>query len=166
MIRNDYQQDTLPRGMTVLYDGRCGFCLQLRRWAERQPATLPIRFLPQQHPETSRRFPGLCFAQDRLGRPSELVVVDPAGEVHRDTEAYLAILSAMCRYERLARQMLRPAMRPLVRRFFKLAATQRHRLSALLHLKPEPLEHALRQVDEPVCVFQPDAPRTRRLRCN
>lgn len=152
--------------MTVLYDGRCGFCLRLRQWAERQRTTVPVRFVPQQHPEARRLFPGLVFGHDRRGRPSELVVVDPAGRVFRDTDAYLAILSVMRRYKQLARQMRRPAFRPLTRRFFKLAAAQRHRLSTLLRLKPEPLERALCQVAEPACVLEPVQPHTRRTPCN
>ena len=149
--------------LTVLYDGHCGFCLQLRRWAERQDTDPPIAFLQQQHPEVVRRFPTLSLAHDAKDRPTELVAIDSAGHVFRETDAYLAVLHCMRRYRTLASRLNRPALRPLARRFFLLAATNRHRLSALLRLKPEPFEQALRCVAEPCCPLPSDPSHARSL---
>lgn len=115
----------------VLYDPACGFCVSCRRWLERQPAWVPLEFLPAGSDAAAAAFPGLA------GTGEELTVVASDGSVYRADAAWLVCLWALQEYRGLAERLSSPALLPYARHAFELVARNRKEISRALGLLPE-----------------------------
>lgn len=133
------------RSLSVLYDETCGFCVSCARWLGEQRALVGLECLPAGSVETARRFPELR----RAGGKEELVVVDDAGGVYRDTHAWLMVLWALEDYRAWAQRLSRPALMPLARNAFELLSSNRRRLSDWLHLEDEAVRQQLERAGPP-----------------
>lgn len=132
----------------VIYDSRCGFCVSCRAWLERQPAYLPLEFLPARSEATASLFPGL----ERPDAPEELTVVSDEGEVWRGSKAWLLCLWALAEYREWAERLSSPALLPLTREFFEFVSRNRAGISRRLGLLSEQeLVERLSQVSSPAC---------------
>lgn len=98
------------RFLTVLFDAHCGVCREARAWLERQPAFLPLEFVPAGSAAARERFPGLNHA-DTLRR---LTVVSDRGAVYRGTGAWLMVLWALRGWRDRAITLSWPPLRPVV----------------------------------------------------
>uniref|UniRef100_UPI0038D3E06E thiol-disulfide oxidoreductase DCC family protein n=1 Tax=Streptomyces shenzhenensis TaxID=943815 RepID=UPI0038D3E06E len=78
-------------GLTVLYDAECSLCTFLRDWLGRQPQLVPLDLVPAGSEEARRRFPDL----DHSATLDEVTVVGDAGQVYRDTAAWIVVLWAL-----------------------------------------------------------------------
>ena len=121
------------RGLTVLYDARCGFCVSCRRWLEGQPQLVPLELLPAGSPEARRRFPTLRHAEP----PDELIAIDDAGGVSRGSDAWITCLYALEDYREWSLRLAQPSLRPLARAAFEWLSQSRRTLSRALRLAPE-----------------------------
>ncbi len=89
------------RRLTVLYDAECSLCAFLRDWLARQPQLVPLELVPAGSDEARRRFPGL----DHRATLDEITVVGDAGQVYRDTAAWIVTLWALRAYRPLAHRL-------------------------------------------------------------
>ena len=98
-------------GLTVLYDAECGLCTFLRDWLGRQPQLVPLDLVPAGSAEARRRFPDL----DHSATLDEVTVVGDAGQVYRDTAAWIVVLWALREQRPLAHRLSTPAGARLAR---------------------------------------------------
>ena len=89
------------RRLTVLYDARCDLCGFLRDWLVRQPQLVPLEMVPAGSQEARRRFPGL----DHRATLDEITVIGDAGQVYRDTAAWIVTLWALREHRALAHRL-------------------------------------------------------------
>ena len=122
------------RGLVVLYDARCGFCVRCRRWLEAEPKFLPLEFLAAGSSASRARFPTLPAPEEA---PEELVVVDDEGGLYYGAEAWIICLYALRDYREWSVRLARPALRPLARVAFEWLSRNRKSLSRRLGLTPE-----------------------------
>ncbi len=108
------------RGLFVLYDGTCGFCIKCAAWLNTQAQLVPLRCLSAADPEVQEIFWGA-----RRPGEDELVVVDAEGGVYRGGDAFLMALWALRDYRKWARRLARPALRPFARGLFELVSSNR-----------------------------------------
>ena len=121
------------RGLVVLYDAHCGFCVRCRKWLEHEPKYLPMTFLPAGSPPARARFPTLY--QDDVRE--ELVVIDDEGGVYRGTDAWIICLYALQDHRDWSVRLARPGLRPFARVAFEWLSNNRKALSQTLRLAPE-----------------------------
>ena len=112
----------------VLYDGECALCRRVRGWLDRQPAFVPLAYIPLQSPEVTCRFPGI----ERYHPEEQLIVVSDAGELWRGESAWITELWALREYREWAQRLAHPALRPFARRACALISENRHGLSRWL----------------------------------
>jgi predicted DCC family thiol-disulfide oxidoreductase YuxK len=139
--------EAAKKRLFVLYDDKCGLCLELKRWAAMQPAFLELVFLPAGSQEALRLFPGLATP----GRPEELIVISDEGGVYRDVRAYIMCLYALMEYREWAMRLSSPTLMPLARQAFQLVSRNRGRLSAWLGTEETRLAAKLQQQPPPLC---------------
>ncbi|MEM9414779.1 MAG: DCC1-like thiol-disulfide oxidoreductase family protein [Planctomycetota bacterium] len=138
--------------LTVLYDPTCGLCVRCRQWLAKQPALIPLRFVPQGSRRQLAMFPGLATHTDEQGRPEELVVVDDAGRVYRNDKAWVMCFYALREYRSLSMRLAKPGMAGLARRAYHLIAANRRALSWLIGGdEAEVAERLRRSIDPPRC---------------
>ena len=136
--------------LTVFYDERCEMCRRCRDWLSRQPAFVPLQFIPLQSPLLEQRYPGLAAFQPE----KEILVVDDDGGIYRGGGAWLMCLWATQTYREWAERLAHPALFPLVKKFCTLVSHNRLAISALLsRRKPEDLATEIEANAE---VFCPD----------
>ncbi|MGY4982544.1 thiol-disulfide oxidoreductase DCC family protein [Streptomyces sp. 900105755] len=99
------------RGLTVLYDAECTLCTHLRDWLVRQPQLVPLELVPAGSAEARTRFPDL----DHSATFDEVTVVGDAGQVYRDTAAWIVVLWALREQRPLAHRLSTPAGARLAR---------------------------------------------------
>lgn len=142
-------------GLTVFYDRSCGFCLACRRWLERQPAFLPLRFVP------SAGLPPALLAPVG-GDPSDaedLIVVSDEGGIYRGARGWIMCLWALREYRGLSERLATPALMPFARRAFEFVSRNRMSFSRRLGLLPESdLAETLGSLPAPTCALP--APQT------
>jgi predicted DCC family thiol-disulfide oxidoreductase YuxK len=112
----------------VLYDGKCDLCRRVRVWLDRQPAFVPLAFLPLQSSEVGRRFPGI----EQFRPDEQLIVVSDTGDLWRGESAWITILWALREYREWAARLAHPTLRPFARQACALVSENRHRLSTWL----------------------------------
>ena len=110
----------------VLFDQECGLCQRCRRWLERQPAFVELRFVPLQSPEIGSRFPGV----ERFDPREQLVVVSDEGAVYQGSHAWIMCLWALREYREWSERLASPALLPWARRACELVSENRLSLSA------------------------------------
>jgi predicted DCC family thiol-disulfide oxidoreductase YuxK len=136
------------QALTVLYDGRCGLCRDIKRWLEREPAYVPLVLLPAGSAEALARFPGVAAG--------ELAVISDTGQVWLGDRAFLLCLWALKEYRSWAMRLATPALLPLARQAFAALSSGRFAISVLLGLRGEAeIQQALRAVPLPACEVQP-----------
>jgi predicted DCC family thiol-disulfide oxidoreductase YuxK len=96
---------TPVRRLTVLYDAGCSLCAFLRDWLVRQPQLVPLEMVPAGSEEARRRYPGL----DHRATLEEITVVGDAGQVYRDTAAWIVTLWALREHRPLAHRLSTPS---------------------------------------------------------
>ncbi|MET7730953.1 DCC1-like thiol-disulfide oxidoreductase family protein [Streptomyces sp. NPDC005402] len=96
---------TPVRRLTVLYDADCSLCAFLRDWLVRQPQLVPLEMVPAGSEEARRRYPGL----DHRATLEEITVVGDAGQVYRDTAAWIVTLWALREHRPLAHRLSTPS---------------------------------------------------------
>ncbi len=110
----------------VLFDAQCGLCRQCRRWLERQPAFIELRFIALQSPEAACRFPGI----EEFKPAEQLVVVSDEGLVYQGSHAWIMCLYALREYREWSQRLASPALLPWARRVCELVSENRLPLSA------------------------------------
>lgn len=110
----------------VLFDSQCALCRQCRRWLERQPAFIELRFLPLQSAEVAARFPGI----EQFNPREQLVVVSDEGAVYQGSHAWIMCLYALREYRAWSQRLASPALLPWARRACELVSDNRLSLSA------------------------------------
>lgn len=109
----------------VLYDARCELCRRCRVWLARQPAFVPLAFIPLQSPGLAARFPGI----ERLQPERGIVVIDDAGRVWQGGAAWVMCLWALREYREWAQRLAHPLLLPLARRVCELVSDHRNEIS-------------------------------------
>ncbi len=138
--------------LTVLYDPTCGLCVRCRQWLAKQPALIPLRFVPQGSARQEQLFPGFITLTDDQGRPEELVVIDDAGGVYRNDKAWVMCFYALREYRALSMRLAKPGMAGLARRAYHLIAANRRALSWLTGgAEDEVVARLRREHDPPRC---------------
>ncbi|MDX3834571.1 thiol-disulfide oxidoreductase DCC family protein [Streptomyces europaeiscabiei] len=99
------------RGLTVLYDARCGLCAFLREWLGRQRQLVPLGFVAAGSEEARRLFPSL----DHGTTLEEITIVGDGGQVYRGTAAWIVCLWALREQRPLAHRLSTPAGARLAR---------------------------------------------------
>lgn len=122
------------KALKIYFDGRCGLCVWLVRWLERQQQIIPLRCVPKHE--------GI----------DDLVVVADSGEYWRGDSAWLIVLWALVDYRQWAYRLGSPALLPLARRMFTVLSQNRHQAAVWLKLKSDDeLANRLREVTVPPC---------------
>lgn len=138
--------------LTVLYDPTCGLCVRCRQWLAKQPALIPMRFVPQGSAQQEKLYPGFITLTDDQGRAEELVVIDDAGGVYRNDKAWVMCFYALREYRALSMRLARPGMSGLARRAYHLIAANRRALSWLTGGAEDAVVARLRnEFDPPRC---------------
>ena len=133
----------------VIYDATCELCRRCRVWLARQPAFVPLIFVPLQSLDLSRRFPGI----ERLHPEEEIVVINELGEVWQGGAAWVMCLWALCEYREWSQRLANPLLLPLARRACGLVSARRHDVSRWLATETTPrLAQRLAAEREPACV--------------
>ena len=112
----------------VLFDGECALCHRCRRWLERQPAYVELRFVPLRSPVAAYRFPG----NERFHPEEQLLAVTDTGEVYQGPHAWIMCLWALREYRAWAQRLASPTLLPWARRVCELVSENRLTLSAWL----------------------------------
>jgi predicted DCC family thiol-disulfide oxidoreductase YuxK len=132
----------------VVYDPACGLCSEIRNWLMRQPAYVPLRFVPSGSPEARRRFPMLPGG--------DLAVISDAGDLWLGDSAWIICLWALREYRLWSYRFSRPALLPLAQQIFTLLSQNRTKLSNWLRLRSDvELGELLKGVRVPACQIQP-----------
>ncbi|MGB0768721.1 MAG: DCC1-like thiol-disulfide oxidoreductase family protein [Phycisphaeraceae bacterium] len=118
--------------LTVLYDPSSDFCVRCRRWLEREPKTIALRFAPRGSSRQARLYPDLELQPDDRGPLEELVVIDDRNRVYRGDKAWVVCLYALRRTRALAVRLSRPGMTGLARRAYALVSRDGLALWALM----------------------------------
>ena len=113
------------RTLYVLFDAQCALCRQCRRWLERQPAFLELRFLPLGAAEVPCLFPGIERFQPR----EQLVVVSDEGAVYQGGYAWVMCLYALREYRGWSQRLANPLLLPWARRVCELVSENRLTIS-------------------------------------
>jgi predicted DCC family thiol-disulfide oxidoreductase YuxK len=116
--------------LTILYDAGCELCQRARAWMEREPAFVPLEFLPCASDEARRRFGVIPW----LG--AELVVVADDGRVWAGPAAFLTCLWALRRHREWSLRLASPELAPLAERVFHALSGRRQAISSLLSHRP------------------------------
>ncbi len=111
----------------VLFDQECGLCRRCRRWLERQPAFVELRFVALQSPEIADRFPGV---EEQFHPREQLVVVSDEGAVYQGSHAWIMCLWALREYREWSQRLASPVLLPWARRACELVSENRLSLSA------------------------------------
>jgi predicted DCC family thiol-disulfide oxidoreductase YuxK len=119
----------------ILYDATCAVCRSCRVWLDRQPAFVPLVFVPLQSSDLERRFPGI----GALHPEQEIVVVSDGGEVWQGGSAWVMCLWALVDYREWAQRLASPVLLPLARRACALFSERRHDISRWLETDPDPV---------------------------
>jgi predicted DCC family thiol-disulfide oxidoreductase YuxK len=112
-----------PRGLTVLYDEKCPFCVRCAAWLAREPSFLPLELLPAGGDVAAERYGSIPW------RGSELVVVSDEGDVWAGAAGFVICLWALTRYREWSVRFAAPSLAPLAERVFALLSAERHRLA-------------------------------------
>ena len=110
----------------VLFDAECGLCRQCRRWLERQPTFVELRFVALQSPEAACRFPGI----EQFNPREQLLVVSDEGAVYQGSYAWIMCLWALREYREWSQRLASPALLPLARKACELLSDNRLTLSS------------------------------------
>jgi predicted DCC family thiol-disulfide oxidoreductase YuxK len=124
----------------VLFDAQCELCLRCRNWLIKQPAFVPLVFIPLQSVEAQRRFPGI----DAFRPNEQLLAISDGGEVYRGANAWIMCLWALANYREHAQRLAHPALLPFARSVCELLSRNRFFLSDAL-FRQEP-QSAARQI--------------------
>ncbi|HEU5332372.1 MAG TPA: DCC1-like thiol-disulfide oxidoreductase family protein [Actinocrinis sp.] len=102
----------LPVSMlTVLYDPHCPLCRSIRRWLERQPVLVPLRFVPAASPEARELYPQL----NHMATLDEITVLADTGQIYTGPAAWITVLWALRRYRATAHRLATPLGLPFAR---------------------------------------------------
>jgi predicted DCC family thiol-disulfide oxidoreductase YuxK len=124
----------------VLFDSQCALCRQCRRWLERQPAFIELRFLALQSEEIACRFPGI----EQFNLRDQLVVISDEGAVYQGSHAWIMCLYALREYREWSQRLASPVLLPWARRACELVSDNRLSLSSWFKgLSDENLEREL-----------------------
>ena len=99
------------KSLYVLFDAECAMCVRCREWLSRQPAFVPLHFIPLQSPDLPRFFPGI----DALKPNEQLLVVGDHGAVYRGACAWIMCLWALQEYREHALRLAEPVLLPFAR---------------------------------------------------
>lgn len=113
------------RTLHVLFDAQCALCRQCRRWLERQPAYLELRFPPLGSEEVPCLFPGI----ERFRPGEQLVVVADDGAVYQGSHAWIMCLYALREYRGWSQRLAGPLLLPWARRVCELVSENRLTIS-------------------------------------
>ncbi len=133
----------------ILYDSQCEFCRRCRIWLGRQPAYVPLTFIPLQSPEAECRFPGI----GRLHPEKEIIVISDVDEVWQGAAAWVTCLWALREYREWSQRLAHPALLPLARRLCEIVSANRFKLSQWLtgSTTNEELRRKLDSIPAPHC---------------
>lgn len=109
------------RWITVLYDPGCSLCAFVRGWLDRQRKLLPVYTVEVASEDAWRWFPEL----DHAATLREITVIGDAGQVYRETDAWLVVLWALDGFRPMAHRLATPAGRPFARAAVLAAARYR-----------------------------------------
>jgi predicted DCC family thiol-disulfide oxidoreductase YuxK len=141
------------RKLYILYDAECAVCARCLIWLNRQPAFVPLVFIPLQSPEAGRRFPGI----EQMRPDKELIAISDAGDVWQGGSAWVMCLWALREYREWSQRLAHPALLPLARRACAVISENRHRISRwLFHSSagPDELQRRLNAIPIPKCLSE------------
>lgn len=119
-------------------------CRDCRDWLMRQPAFVPLRFIPLQSPDIAPLFPGI----DRFKLAEQLIVVGDDGSVYRGASAWVMCLWALQDYRALAVRLANPLLLPLARTVYQMISRNRSFISRwLIRRNPEEAARVLCEHD-------------------
>ncbi len=119
--------------LTVLYDGECGLCGQLKRRLQDEPVWIELEFLALQDPSVAERFPGI----DAYHPTQHLVIVGNNGSVYCAENAWIMILYATRAFRELALQMSAPSLKPLAKKACEWVSGHRKGISQWCGIQPQ-----------------------------
>jgi predicted DCC family thiol-disulfide oxidoreductase YuxK len=132
------------KALFVVYDPACGLCSQIKDWLMRQPAYVPLRFVPSGSPEVQRLMPSLP--------PGEIAVISEEGDAWIGNRAWILCLWALQEYRGWAARLARPALLPFAQQAFAVLSRNRTALSRLMRLRSDAdIGASLRGVSLPPC---------------
>jgi predicted DCC family thiol-disulfide oxidoreductase YuxK len=112
----------------VLFDAECELCVRCRNWLMKQPAFVPLVFIPFQSAEAQRRFPGI----DAFNPSEQLLVISGDGELYRGAHAWIMCLWALQNYREHAQRLAHPILLPCAQLVCELLSRNRFFLSDAL----------------------------------
>jgi predicted DCC family thiol-disulfide oxidoreductase YuxK len=117
----------------VLFDAECALCCRCRDWIMRQPAYLPLYFIPLQSPDIAQRFPGI----EALKPNEQLLLISDGGAVYRGASAWIICLWALRKYRLHAQRLAAPVLLPFARTVCESLSRNRFFMSQLLFNEDE-----------------------------
>lgn len=113
------------RGLLVLYDSACPFCVRCRAWLEAREPLVPLIFQCCRSVEARQRYGRI----ENLGR--DLVVVDEHGRYWTGPSAFVMCLWALAAFRGIASACASRLLWPLARALFEWVSLRRETLSGL-----------------------------------
>ncbi len=114
------------RGMLVLYDSACPFCVRCREWLEARAQIVPLAFLCCRSLDARRRYGAI----EGLGR--DLVVVDDDGRAWSGAAAFVMCLWALESFRWIASLCASELGWPVARGAFDWVSRERGWLSGMI----------------------------------
>ena len=112
----------------VLFNASCELCVRCAKWLGTQRSFVPLWVVSSQGAFARGTFPELMLG----AKPEEFVLIDDAGNVYRDTEAWLLLLWSLREYRAWSLRLATPSLRPLARTLFHALSQGRGWLSPIL----------------------------------
>ena len=88
----------------VLFDASCELCVRCAKWLGTQRSFVPLRVASSKGAFARGTFPELMLG----AKPEEFVLIDDAGNVYRDTEAWLLLLWSLREYRAWSLRLATP----------------------------------------------------------
>lgn len=115
--------------LTIIYDGKCGFCKKWIDWVKERDENEVFKFLPCESQERTNRFPEIN-TQDCL---AAMYIVTPDKTFYRGADALPKILQELPRWKLISYLLSLPGINLITWPAYRIIAKNRYRFGCDTH---------------------------------
>lgn len=116
------------RNLFVLYDSKCGLCIQCKSWIASQRQLVRVTFIAAASPEAHRLFPTL----EHEWTEKQLTAIGDSGEVYHGAKAWVMCLWSLADYRNWACTISSPELLPTAQNIVATISANRQKISKLI----------------------------------
>lgn len=116
------------RNLFVLYDSKCGLCIQCKSWIASQRQLVRVTFIAAASPEARRLFPTL----EHEWTEQQLTAIGDSGEVYHGAKAWVMCLWSLADYRNWACTISSPELMPTAQNIVATISANRQKISKLI----------------------------------